>query len=282
MANESETPLDTVGLDGQERDELRRLAYGRPGSPADAARAAQAFERLNELDAAELAERTVRAEQAARANAAAARNLATSVSTVATSHSAASGVDVPVDDQDDADGLPARPTRRWALPVLAAGLVVVGAVVGLLAGGANAQTPLAAPSATPTAEPETLTARQFQIELNGEGLPTAAVGGDLRAAERWLATTPEAADLLTSNMGRLDLGSTRLVQRNLGPSPWNLYVGKGTNGDLCLVVTDPDQTPQFSSCTSQYDFGWVGLTLNVNDKSVSWDGSQIVTTLRHG
>ncbi|MFT2817160.1 hypothetical protein [Leifsonia sp. A12D58] len=249
MATNCGSPIEEL-----DREELRRLAFGRTATPAEELRARAAQYRLHELDSA--------ADDQAVGLATAAAHVSTSTDSDATAA------------EERPAGVPeSRRTRRWMILVAAIALIIMGAAVRAMVGGSGAGTPLSTSSsaASPLASQ---TSKQDDAPVPATSNP---VPGDLVAAERWFTTPQQPSDVLVENFGMLDLSTTRLARQTAGVDPWNVFVAKDQNGLLCVVVSDPEQTSPFASCTSTSNFAASGLTLIVNDRYAYWNGVDIAT-----
>lgn len=256
---------DGSALDSATPDELRRWAFGRTENPVEDARARWAAERLTALDARSRAE----AEAAAQA-------------LVPDPPTSDATFDTDAPFETDADGVgPRLHYPRWLLPFAAIALVGVGVLGGIAAAeaGATSEVPGNTPTGSETAEP-TLTFDDVVVQLPNEEAPSR---GDLDAAERWLAVPQTPDDVLAGKNNNQALkyfapDSTRLVQQNRGGQPWNVWVGKERDGDLCLILADPELTEMSWSCANRENFVTYGLTFSINDRDVRWDGRQVITT----
>ena len=264
--------------------ELQRLAFGRADSAAEHERANAALRQLQQLHADDirLAESKLSAQE-------------TGVAADAAQHDAS----VPAPDVSDeavvlseADSDGAAPSStvfdrplsafpRWLLPVVAIGLIAVGALGGVAASGSWAESL----SATPTPPPMHFV-EMSPAPVDDPGLPPVPPAGDIDAAVRWFVGKQTAQDTMPTPMDGMDPATTRLVFHAPGEDPWDAWVARslGDSG-FCLAVSHPRSGMGGSTCATPENFVLSGLAVVISDDSgpqskvsVSWDGRGVTAT----
>ncbi|GAB3045531.1 hypothetical protein GCM10027052_30130 [Parafrigoribacterium mesophilum] len=100
----------------------------------------------------------------------------------------------------------------------------------------------------------------------------------VREADAWFDTvrrdTGPILDPRVLHDLKIDPAAIRFVQVNA--DGLQVWVAKGTNGDYCVVAVDG--SGPFAACTPVRIFGTAGLTLSVNNYSVTWGGSSVTVS----
>jgi len=258
-----------------EREQLRRLAFGRTTTDAEVAAAAAARLRLGALEAEEAA-RALEREERARADREASRR-ARALAEAQQAHpltGTGSGTGTGTgtgEDEGETDPEPAR-WRARLLPA-AVGLLVGAAVVGVVVwatvpapGGPVAQSPSPAASGGVNyflGEPPV-----------GEELPP----GDVAAAQRWFAPAQTEEDLVGVPELRedFDRGSVRLVHSSPAARVW---VARKTDGSLCLETTETASQITSGSCVIPEEFARKSLLVGSDALTAVWSGSELSVVL---
>ena len=266
-----------------EREQLRRLAFGRTTTDAEVAAAATARLRLGALeaeDAARALEREERAradrEASRRARALAEAHQAHPLTGTGTGTSAVTGTGTGTgtgedEDEGETDPEPAR-WRARLLPA-AVGLLVGAAVVG---GVVWATVP--APGGTVAQSPSPAASGGVNYFLGeppvGEELPP----GDVAAAQRWFAPAQTEEDLVGVPELRedFDRGSVRLVHSSPAARVW---VARKTDGSLCLETTETASQITSGSCVIPEEFARRSLLVGSDALTAVWSGSELSVVL---
>lgn len=266
--------MDGIPLDAdarERRQQLERIAFGRPHSREGETAAFAARKELAEV---------------ARAARVAARELAAS-------HALATGRPV-LEDGLAGQGPPPNPAipppppepqrrvahrirRAWLVPIIL-GSVVVGyygapiAVAGVLQDPAYSTPAPVVPSPvflSPTPEPPS-------IDGVSAGQPSS-----LKEADAWFETLPRASDaLLDPDVARgleLDPATIRFVQSNA--ADLQVWIARKLDGDLCVVGSEAEGVSAFAGCNTREGFARSGVTVSHGGYLMIWNGSSVTVTM---
>jgi hypothetical protein len=229
-------------------DELRRTAYGRDSSPEERAAASRALRELENSHAIVTPPPPAPLATPNDPDPSAAQRLQV--------EPAASTTPPPV----------ARLHALWLIPIIA-GSLALGAL-GATFWGAPGPLPMA--GGTPEAEatvPVVTSDTSQQV-------------GDLEAAERFFATPQTEQDVYphAELLPQLQLSTVRFLSGD--PTLGRAWVGKDTEGKICLLVDQGGAGA--ASCSRLSDFVSQGITLGFNEFSASWNGQDWASTSRDG
>ena len=250
-----------------EREQLRRLAFGRTTTDAEVAAAATARLRLGALEAEDAA-RALEREERARADREASRR-ARVLAEAEQAHPLTGTGEGEDEGETDAE------SARWRARVLpaAVGLLVGAAVVG---GVVWATVP--APGGTVAQSPSPAASGGVNYFLGeppvGEELPP----GDVAAAQRWFAPAQTEEDLVGVPELRedFDRGSVRLVHSSPAARVW---VARKTDGSLCLETTETASQITSGSCVIPEEFARRSLLVGSDALTAVWSGSELSVVL---
>lgn len=261
-------------MSNDERESLRRIAYGPDSTPHERAAAETSLHELHEhsLEAASEAQNAATREAQQREEA---------VRTIGEPAEHTNSVDHHAVDSDDEPVAPSVWHRSirvgWLIP-LVAGCFILGATVALSTTGSGDDKGNAPSGEGSTSVPQgTTTEHTFVPPMPGNG------PGNLAAANDWFAdsvTTDE--DLANKAKEPLDhMGATQDDVRPVGDDALqqNLLIARhGTDG-FCMISVGNGAGPSwFSSCVTTQEFQASGLSLSGPGFAAYWDGESISTT----
>lgn len=253
--------------DKAHRVDLQRLAFGRADSPAEKARADEALRQLQAAEAAAIRAASDAKDAESHAAEGAATDAGRSDSVSADEPAGMAPIHGFVEPNSPPRLLQRAP--RWLIPVVAVGLVVIGAIGGAAASG-SASDSAARPSAAPTSHPAVVPFAERDWSA------------DPQAAERWFNGERTAADELPYPVADLGSGSSidpataRLVMQVPGEFPWNLWVARTSAGGYCLYMAYPSDGTSDYICKTSEVFAASGLEFfSSPGAQVRWDGSRL-------